>query len=340
MDPAVIPLTVSYVHMIAWGAPAICAYLSLRFMSEGVGQTWPIMVVALAGLVANVFGNWVFMFGNLGAPAMGAVGAALASAITMGIMLVVMAGFAGLHRGFRAYRLFVRFDPPRPRALLALLALGVPISASVVAEAGLFSVTALMMGTLGAATVAGHQVAMNYASTMFMVPLALSSATTIRVGQALGAGQASVARFRAVTGIIACTSFMAVSALVMILFREQVVRLYTTDAAVAQVAISLLAMAALFQVADGLQVGAAGALRGYKDTRVPMAMCLVAYWLIGFPLAWTLGLRLSLGAQFIWVGVLAGLCAAAILLVWRLSRVARRPVHATEPLPPQVPPAA
>lgn len=338
IDPLIVPVTLDYLYMIAWGAPAVCLYLSLRFVSEGIGRTWPIMVVALVALATNVFGNWVFMFGNLGAPAMGAKGCALSTALTMGIMLLMMLFITARHRHFRLYRLFDRLDLPQPRALLAMLGLGVPISAAVVAEAGLFSVTALMMGTLGASVVAGHQVAMNYATTMFMVPLALSSATTIRVGQALGSRRTAQARFRATTGIAACTAFMALSAIIMLVFREYVVRLYTTDPAVSQVAISLLLMAALFQVADGLQVGAAGALRGYRDTRVPMALCLVAYWLVGFPLAWWLGLRLALGAQFVWIGVLAGLSTAAVLLIWRLSRVARTPV-APGPVALQVPAA-
>lgn len=337
VDPTIIPLTLDYLYMLAWGAPAICLYMSLRFMSEGVGHTWPIMVVALLGLVVNVFGNWVFMYGNLGAPAMGAVGCALSSALTMGMMLAVMVLLVTLTPRYRAYRLFERLDPPRPREIGAMLALGVPIAASVVAEAGLFTVTALMMGVLGAATVAGHQIAMNYASTMFMVPLALSSAITVRVGQALGAGQFSAARFRAKTGLVMCVSFMTCSAAAMLVFRSQIVGLYTTDAAVAQVAISLLLMAALFQIADGMQVGAAGALRGYRDTRVPMALCLVAYWLIGFPLAWTLGLKLGLGEQFVWAGLLAGLSVAAVLLGWRLKRTWHRPIAArpqpVEPAP-------
>lgn len=339
IDPEIVPVTLEYLHMIAWGAPAVCLYLTLRFVSEGIGRTWPIMIVALVALATNVFGNWVFMFGNLGAPAMGARGCALATALTMAGMLVLMGAITARHRHFRIYRLFTRLDLPRPRALLSMLALGVPISAAVVAEAGLFSVTALMMGTLGATVVAGHQVAMNYATTMFMVPLALSSATTIRVGQALGARRVAQARFRATTGIGACAGFMTLSAITMLVFREYVVRLYTTDPAVAQVAISLLLMAALFQVADGLQVGAAGALRGYRDTRVPMALCLVAYWLVGFPLAWWLGLRLALGAQFVWIGVLAGLSTAAVLLIWRLTRVSRLP-PAPGPAPVQMPAAA
>jgi len=333
VDPVIVPLTLDYIYMIAWGAPAICLYLTLRFMSEGVGRTGPIMLVALVGLVVNVFGNWVFMFGNLGAPAMGAEGCALASALTMGVMLAVMATVAGRHRPFRAYRLFARLDPPRPRALLAMLALGVPISVSVVAEAGLFSVAALMMGMLGAATVAGHQIAMNYSATMFMVPLALASATTIRVGQALGSGQRAQARFRAYTGMGLCVSFMACSAIALITFRGEIVSLYTTDATVAQVAVTLLGMAALFQVVDGLQVGAAGALRGYRDTRIPMLLCVVSYWLIGFPLAWTLGVHLALGPQYLWIGLVAGLTAAALLLSLRLRRVSLRPEALAQALP-------
>lgn len=342
IDPEIAPLTIGYIHMIAWGAPGLCLYLTLRFVSEGVGRTLPVMIVALFALVVNIFGNWVFMYGNLGAPAMGAVGCGLASALTMWLMLALMLALVAGDRHYRALRLFARIDAPRPRELGRMMWLGVPIAFAMMAEAGLFTVTTLMAGILGSVVVAGHQIAMNYTALMFMVPLALSAATTVRVGQALGKRDPARARFSAWTGIATCTLFMSASAAVMLIAREAVVGLYTDDPAVISVAVSVLLMAALFQVADGAQVGAAGALRGFRDTRVPMALCLVAYWAIGFPLAWYLGLHLALGPAYLWLGLLAGLTVAALLLITRLiciNRGSRAPSVADTADPAALPPA-
>ncbi|MEE4175571.1 MAG: MATE family efflux transporter, partial [Xanthomonadales bacterium] len=159
--------------------------------------------------------------------------------------------------------------------------------------------------------------------TMFMVPLAIHSAITIRVGHSVGAGRPALARHQGLVGIIVCGLFMTVSALLLLLFREPITALYTRDPAVRAVAFSLLTMAMVFQISDGLQVGAAGALRGFKDTRVPMLLNIVAYWLLAFPLAWYLGVHREIGPQGVWVALVVGLTAGAVLLnarFWVISR--------------------
>ncbi len=193
IDPDLIPLTKGYLRAIVFGVPAMYAYLALRFMSEGIGWTRPIMVAAVVALVVNVTGNWVLMYGKLGFPALGAVGCGAASALAMTSMLVVMLVYV---RGNRRYQPFELggFEGPDPRAIREILAVGLPIGGSVVAEAGLFSAASLLMGRLGATQVAAHQIAINYAATMFMVPLAIHSAITIRVGHSVGAGQLQQAR--------------------------------------------------------------------------------------------------------------------------------------------------
>ncbi|MBA3563332.1 MAG: MATE family efflux transporter [Gammaproteobacteria bacterium] len=321
IDASIVPLTSGYVSAIAWGLPAIYAYLALRFTSEGIGWTRPIMYIALLGFVSNVIGNYVLMYGKLGFPAMGAVGCGLASAIAMWIMFAAMLVYVLRTPRYGPLEIFTRFDWPHPATLRELLALGLPIGASVVAEAGLFSTVALLMGKLGATIVAAHQIAINYAATMFMVPLGLHSATTIRVGHAIGRGQLDYARFLGYTGIGLCACVMAASAVFMLVFKDAIVGLYTSDEAVANIAVSLLFVAAIFQISDGLQVGAAGALRGFKDTRVPMLLNFFSYWLVGFPLAWYLGLVAGLGPQAVWIGLVAGLSVAAILLTWRFALI-------------------
>lgn len=316
--------TVEYIHAIMLGAPAIAAFLAFRFTTEGIGRTRPIMYTSIFALVANVFLNWVLMFGNLGAPALGAVGAGYASAITMWLIMLILGSYIWLHPYYRPLEIFTRFYRLRPAVIREIVTLGWPISVTITAEAGLFGAVSILMGTRGAEITAAHQIALNFASTMFMVPLALSSAITIRISHALGAGNSHTARFSGIAGIMMCGMFMALSATFLLVFRDAVVDLYTNDPSVQQIAISLLLMAAIFQIADGVQIGAAGALRGYKDTRMPMAINMFAYWVLAFPLAYLAAVVWLSPPSHIWGGFVLGLSVAAVLLSERYNRVSRR----------------
>lgn len=324
-----IDLTVDYAETICLGAPAVCAFLAFRFTAEGIGDTKPIMYTSLVALVTNVFFNWVFMFGNLGAPEMGSTGAAVASAITMVVIMLVLGSYLIFSKKHRQLDILARVPPLRLPELAEILRLGTPIAVTVTAEVGLFAGVSIMIGTRGTDIAAAHQIAINFASTMFMVPLALSSATTVRVGQALGAGQPAAARFAGYTGIQMAGVFMAVSACALLVFRDAVVGLYTDDPAVQSIAISMLLMAAIFQVADGVQIGAAGALRGFKDTRMPMVINMFAYWVLAFPLAYAAAVVYESPPSYIWGGFVIGLTVAAFLLTLRYGRVSRT----TEELP-------
>jgi MATE family multidrug resistance protein len=328
IDPEVVPLTGGYLFAISFGLPGIFAFLAMRFMSEGLGWTRPIMYAAAVGLVVNVFGNWVLMYGNLGFPRLGAVGCGIASAIAMWCMFATMLLYVRRSPRYARFALWRGFEWPRWSTQRDILGLGLPIAASVEAEAGLFAGVALIMGTLGATQVAGHQIAINYAATMFMVPLAFHSATTIRVGQALGRDEPVLARLAGWSGIGLCGAFMLLSALVLLLFREHIAGFYTNDPELLPLATALLTMAMIFQVSDGLQVGAAGALRGFKDTRVPMLMNVGSYWLIAFPMAWYAGVHARLGPVAIWIALIAGLTVTAILLTTRFARLSNRRVAA------------
>jgi multidrug resistance protein, MATE family len=328
VDPEVVPLTSGYLFAISFGLPGVFAFLAMRFMTEGVGWTRPIMYAAAVGLVVNVFGNWVLMYGNLGFPKLGAMGCGIASAIAMWSMLATMLIYLLRSRRYERYALWARFEGPRWPVQREILGLGLPIAASVEAEAGLFAGAALIMATLGATQVAGHQIAINYAATMFMVPLAFHSATTIRVGQALGRGEAAQARRAGWAGIGLCGLFMLASAIVLFLFRDRIAAFYTSDPELLPLATALLTMAMVFQVSDGLQVGAAGALRGFKDTRVPMLMNVGSYWLVAFPMAWYAGVHARLGPVAVWVALIAGLTLTALLLNMRFMRLSNRRVAA------------
>ncbi len=328
VDPAIIPLTVGYLDAIAWGLPAMYAYLSLRFMSEGVGWTRPIAYVAFVALIVNVAGNWVLMFGHLGFPRLGAVGCGAASAISMWVMFAFMGIYVRRQRRYRQYGFFGRFDWPDPTRIRALLALGLPIAVSVMSEAGLFSAVGLLMGTLGATVVAAHQIAINYSAVMFMIPLAIHSALTIQVGHCVGRGDLEMARRTGFIGIAICGGFMLVSAIFMLMFRETIAGFYSSDPDVRPLAAALLTMSMIFQVSDGLQVGAAGALRGYKDTRIPMLLNFGSYWGVAFPLAWYLGVYAERGPQAVWIGLIVGLTLTAVTLNARFARVSGQRLRA------------
>ncbi len=331
IDAAIVPKAAGFVYAICCGIPAVMAFLALRFVSEGIGWTKPIMYTALIALVANVLGCYVFMYGKLGFPALGAVGTGVSSALVMWIMFFVMLTYVRRHPVYRPYDLFQRFVLPDWKTLREILGLGLPFCGAVISEGALFVAAAFIMGAMGATVVAAHQIAINYAALMFMIPLSIHSATTIHVGHALGAGRIVAGRWAGFVGIALCGMFMACSALVIVFLGEHIAALYTHDEAVRTVAAGLLLMAAIFQISDGLQIGSAGALRGFKDARVPMLLNLLAYWAIGFPLAYGLGVALGLGPTYVWVGLIAGLTVCAALLGTRFYLIAGRAVRAVAP---------
>lgn len=324
IDPEFRDMTVAYTQAITLGAPGMFVFLALRFTTEGIGVTKPIMYVSVFALVCNVFLNWVLIFGNLGAPALGAVGCGLASAITMWLIAIILTTYMLMAKRYKPMGIFARLAAPRPEVFREILVLGLPIAVTITAEAGLFNAVSIMMGTLGAAITAAHQIAINFAATMFMIPLALSSAITVRVGHELGAGNLQRARYAGGVGIFVCAAIMACSAIFLLVFRDVVVGIYTSDQIVKEIAISLLLMAAIFQVGDGIQIGAAGALRGYKDTRMPMIINTFSFWVLAFPLAYLAAVTYRLPPNYIWGGFVIGLSVAAVLLTWRYHRLSRQ----------------
>jgi MATE family multidrug resistance protein len=282
------------------------------------------MFTSVFSLACNVFLNYVLMFGHFGFPAMGAVGCGYASAITMWLVMIALGSYVILNSRYKPLKIFTRVAPLRLDIVREIITLGLPIAVAITAEAGLFSAISILIGTRGSEITAAHQIALNFSTTTFMVPLALSSATTVQVGQLLGAGHHRTSRLAGLVGIGLCASFMTLSAAFLLLFRDGVVGLYTDDLAVRTIAISLLLIAAIFQIADGIQIGAAAALRGYKDTRVPMAINIVVFWGVAFPLAYLAAITYELPPNYIWMAFVVALGLAAVLLTWRFHRLSRR----------------
>lgn len=335
IGPDIIPGARGFLHGIRWGVPALTLYFCMRYLSEGTHWTLPTMLIGFGGLAVLAPLGYVLTFGRFGAPELGATGLGVASALTMWAQAITFAVYLARARRFAPLRLFAHFEWPQPAAIARLLRTGLPIGVTVLMEGGLFITTALLIARLGAVPAAAHQIAINISALCFMVPMGVAEATTVRVGHALGAGDALGIRRAAHAGYAIVLGTQALSALALLLGHDWVVSLYTADAAVAALAGSLLLFAAAFQFPDGVQVLSAGALRGLKDTRVPMWLAMVSYWGLGMPLGAGLGLALGWGPRGMWMGLILGLSAAAVLLATRFQRSSRRLLQAPEQVPPQ-----
>lgn len=318
------PEAVAFLRAISWGAPGLALFFCLRNLSEGVAWTLPSMVFGLAGLALLVPLGWGLMFGA----GLGAAGLGYAVAIVLWCQSLGMATYLWRAPRFADLGLFERFDPPRWPPIRGLLRLGLPMGVSVFMEGSLFVATALLVGTLGTTPMAAHQVAILMASLCFMVPLGVAMATTVRVGHAVGAGDLSGVRWAAGAGYALAMVAQTLSAVLLVAAGTWLAGLFTTDPAVIALASLLMAYAAVFQYPDGLQAMSAGALRGLKDTRVPMVITVLAYWGVGLPLGAWLGLARGQGAPGLWTGLIFGLAVAATLLGWRFWRMAHRPLPA------------
>jgi MATE family multidrug resistance protein len=322
--PEIRPGAVAFLHGIRWGVPALTLYYCMRYLSDGMHWTLPTMVLGFGGLLLLLPLGYALTFGVGGLPELRAGGLGIASSIMMWAQALAFAAYLARTKRFAALGLFARFEPPRWATIRGLLATGLPIGVTVLMEGGLFIVTALLIGRLGDVPSAAHQIAINVASLCFMIPFGLAEATTVRVGHAVGSGRgAHGVRRAAFAGgvLVLATQFTGGS--ILLFGHDHIVALYTRDAAVAALASTLLLYAAAFQFPDGIQVLSAGALRGLKDTRVPMLLAACAYWGVGMPLGAGLGLGLGMGPRGMWVGLIAGLVVAAVLLGARFLRSSR-----------------
>lgn len=313
IDERVIELAQGYIEAMSWGLPAITLYMVFRFFYEGISITKPAMYFALIGLVFNICGNYVLMFGKFDFPRLGAVGTGWSSTIVAWVMVFSIILYSVHQRDFFKYKLLEDIRLPKFNYLREIVLIGAPIGLSFFMEVSMFATVALLMGKLGTTIVAGHQIAINIGSIIFMIPMGLSSAISVRVGMAAGRNDWQGVRKSGFTGIGLCVLIMVFTALILISIPELLVSIYTDDPEVTSIAVSLLFMAAIFQISDGLQVSGAGALRGLKDTTIPMIVNFVAYWLIGIPVGYYFGLYRDMGPDGLWIGLIFGLSVAAIL---------------------------
>ncbi len=324
-----------YLAAIRWGFVPNLWFTALRGLSEGIARPRPVLAVTVLGVAMNASLNAVLIFGLFGAPALGLVGAGWASAAAILGMTAVLAAYT--FRGpLRVYRVFRGLGRPEPAALLELFRLGWPIGVTFGLEGGLFTAATLLIGRMGELPLAAHQVALNAASVAFMVPLGIGMAGAVRVGQAAGAGDAAGAQRAGWAAIGLGGASMLLSAMLFWITPGTIVWIYAgsdADPVLVQSAVTLLGIAAVFQIFDGTQAAAAGALRGLKDTRAPMVISAVSYWGLGLGLGAFLLFRADLGAPGMWWGLTLGLAAASVLLTARFRRLGTRVAAASGDLP-------
>lgn len=328
VQPELRPKVAAYLEGLSWGIPAVTLFLALRALTDGMSHTRPVMLVSLLGLALNVPANYVFMYGKFGLPALGGAGCGWGTALIMWIMLLVMGSFCLLASYCTATGWAAKASLPHPATLLRVAKLGLPIGGAIFIEVSLFSVIALFIASIGTDVVAGHQIALNITSMIFMIPLSLALSLTVRVGYNLGQNNTAAIRNTVQAGLLLIIVMAVVNSTVMVLLREPIAGIYTDDADVIAMASTLLLFAAVFQLSDGLQVGANGILRGLQDTAVPMLLTVIAYWCVGLPLGYVLGLTdwlvPPMAAKGFWIGLVAGLTVAAILLNLRVKSHFRR----------------
>lgn len=323
--PAVLlPKASLFLHAIALGMPAVTMYAALRGYSEAIGHPRPVTAISLLALLLLIPLNFIFMYGIGPIPALGSAGCGFATAILQWIMFFALAAYVFKGKAYQTTQIFTGWEKINPYWVKRILQLGCPIGLAIFFEVSIFSTAAIVLSPLGETLVAAHQVAISVTSQLFMIPMSLAIALTIRVGTYYGEKNWAAMRKVQYLGLITGTVFAVVTMLLIWFFRADIVAIYTTDYAVAEVAMYLLLFAIAYQLMDAWQVSAAGCLRGMQDTQGPMWITMISYWVIAFPAGVYLARFTQMQAAGVWVGLIIGLTVACILLLSRLYMINRR----------------
>jgi multidrug resistance protein, MATE family len=321
-DSQTITASGAYLKAIAWGFLPAIGFSMLKGFVCALDHPRPVTLIVIGGILINSLGNYVLMFGKLGLPALGLAGIGWSSTLALWSMFATLLLYLTWHPKLKHYQLWSNLSW-HPTHLKELLQVGLPIGGLMAVEAGISAIGAFLAGQLGNTPLAAHQIAYQTAGIMtYQVASGISIATTIRVGQTMGQNNLPGMRLAGLVGITLAGIVMSGFSLAFWLLPNQIISLYLdlnqpNALKVADLARALLALTAIFQIIDGIQVAAAGALRGLKDTQIPMWIGLTAHWCIGLPISYILGMRLGLGVVGLWLGVAAGLSIAAVVLTWR-----------------------
>ncbi len=328
LEPELKRLMFDYLGYIVWGGPGFCLYVVLRNFAEGLSYTKPTMIISIIGLIINIPANYIFIYGEFGAPQLGGAGCGIATAIVYWAMFIGMLIYVYASKKLAHINLFKSLCWPDFNEIKTVLKLGVPIALSLLFEVSLFSVVAIILAPFGAEIVASHQIAINFSGLVFMVPLSIAMAVTIKVGFAVGENKLQQAKDMCTNSMILGFIIALFTASGTIIFRDEIALIYTNDVGVVSLAAKLMFLAALFQFSDFIQVISAGALRGYKDTKAILYITFISYWLVGLSVGLILGITdwvvPQTGPYGFWIGFIFGLTTAAILLAWRLKVIQKR----------------
>jgi len=323
INPQVSDLAELFVRTLTWSTLPLLLYGAFRRYLQGIGHVRPVMFVLVSANVVNWGANWLLIQGRWGFPALGVTGSALSTCLARVYMAGALLFFIWYFE--RDLGRFVR--PPDPARLLKLLKLGLPAATQILLEIGAFGAAAMLAGRLLPEALAAHQIALNCASISYMVPLGIASASAVSVGQAIGQQDAALARSNGYIGMGIACAFMTCSAIAFLLIPRQILSVYSTDAFVISLGVKLLAIAALFQLFDGIQTVATGALRGLGDTNLPMVVNFVGYWLLGLPVGYILCFRMGFGVAGLWWGLTFALVGISIVLLMAWQKKTASAAH-------------
>ena len=324
ISPEIISVAVPYSRAMAWGTLPLLLYFAVRRCMQGMNMVRPISFALVTANIINAVGNWLLIYGRLGAPAMGAVGSGWSTAFARMYLAAILVGYLLWYDQKHRTELLRTPIQPELARIRRLIALGFPAAMQITLEIGVFALVTALIGRLGAISLASHQIALNTVSLTYMVPLGISSAAAVRVGQAIGRGDPRGAGDAGGTAILLGAAFMTCAGGVLLIFPRWIARLYTPDETVIHSTILLLAAGAAFQLFDGIQTVATGALRGAGDTRTPMFCHFTAYWIIGLPLGAWLCFYRGWGAFGLWSGLSLALILIGIVLLFAWRRAVRR----------------
>ncbi|MDG2061448.1 MAG: MATE family efflux transporter [SAR86 cluster bacterium] len=317
-----------YLSGLIFAIPAILLMQPLRSFSEGIKKPLPITLISYITLVISVFGNYCLIFGNFGLPELGAKGAGLSIAIGTWSALIITLIYIKINISYQKGSLFLRFDMPSIPKITEILKGGLPVGASNFIELSMFSGASLILGKLGSDVIAAHGIALNIASLAFMIPLSIGLAAAVRVGNKVGAKEFLSAKYSAFSAIKLGVIFGLITCLILLFGSKWIVMtIYTSDPNIISITVVLLLFAALFQIADAVTMCSMGSLRGYKDTLGPMFIMVIAYWVVGLPMGYSLAVTdfwsFKFGASGMWIGMTLGLFVASILMPWRLHHISQ-----------------
>ncbi|MGO2008065.1 MATE family efflux transporter [Vreelandella alkaliphila] len=345
VPPAVARESAAYLSAVAFGMPGIALFQALRAFSDGMNHTRPALWISLVGLTVNIPSNYLLIYGGDGLvnllgdglpsalqqlPALGAFGCGIATALSMWTMAVAMALYTRKGHAYQSVSIWQTLTSPTLSGIRELVVVGMPIGVAIFVEVTLFTLIALFIASFGEVTVGAHQIALSFTSILFMLPMSLSMALTVRVGNTLGQQRSAMARTVAWNGIVISVIVAVINSTLLWFTAVPVIALYTSNTDIQALALTIISLAVIFQLSDSLQVNLAGALRGYKDTRIVMVITVLSYWIVGLGGGHWLGthgigdMSGPLGVHGYWMGLIAGLSTAALLLAWRLKWISQQ----------------